>query len=468
MQQRPRRPRYPTAIRRPRQLRVEVTEERRRRPLIRPQSAPLLLVGAFALAIAIGTLLLSLPLSSADREWTPLVTALFTSTSAVCVTGLVVVDTGTYWSGFGHVVILALMQIGGLGFMTGAILLFLLFGWRVGMRERTVFREAMDLGRISGVVEIARRIVIFVLAVEAVGFVVLTVRFAFDEPLHRAAWWGLFHSVSGFNNAGFDLFGEFRSLRDHADAVTLMTISSLFVLGALGYLVFEEIRRRRKPGLSIDSRLILVTTLGLLAVGLFSILALEWRSTLDGMSVPEKVLNSWFHSATRTAGFSTVPVGEMNEATQFLNIALMFIGGASGSTAGGIKVGTFALLVLLVWATASGRQQVEAFGREVRRGDVDRALAVALLAIAFVFSIVMALSLTEEADFMSVLFEATSAFGTVGLSTGITPDLSTAGQLIVVLAMFIGRLGPLTLVLALAVRRRIQRRRLAEDRVRIG
>jgi trk system potassium uptake protein TrkH len=429
----------------------------------------MLLVLGFLAAIFIGTVLLITPLASEEREWTSPVIALFVATSAVCVTGLTPVDTATYWSGFGELVIMLLIQFGGLGFMTSATLLFLFFGWRVGLRERLFLSQTLDMGRIGGVVGLVRRAVIFTAVCETVGFVVLFARFAFDEPLGIAAWHGLFHSISAFNNAGFDLFGDFRSLTEHDDVVTLGTIGLLVVLGGLGFIVIENMLAWRRSRLSLDSKIVLRTTLALIVVGFFFVLVMEWNSTLAGRSFSEKVLQSLFTSAApRTAGFASLPTGEQTEETLFLTMALMFIGGASGSTAGGIKVGTFGILVVAALSAIAGRQHVEAAGREIRRTDIDRALAVVFLSVVLVFVVALALVRIEEIEFLPVIFEATSAFGTVGLSMGITPDLTDASLLILTATMFIGRLGPLTLVLALVERTRPERRRLPEEHVRIG
>ena len=453
-------------------MEVNVKERRRRPPILKTQATPFLLIGGFAVAILAGALLLSLPISAERGEWTSFLTALFTSTSAVCVTGLVVVDTGTYWSGFGEVVILLLMQIGGLGFMTSTILLFVLLGWKVGLRERLFLRESSGVevggGQMTGIAALVRRIAIFTVSVELIGFLILMSKFALDEPLGQAAWWGLFHSVSAFNNAGFDLFGDFSSLQERGDGVILMTISVLFVIGGLGYLVVEDLRQRRIGGYSVDTRLILWTSAVLVLLGVLAVLVFEWGATLEGRTGFSKLLHSWFHSTTRTAGFSSLDVSEMTDGTILVTMALMFIGGASGSTAGGIKVGTFSLLLVVIISAVMGRDRAQVFGREVRRTDIDRALTIALVAVALLFLTVLALTITEDAPFLYVLFEATSAFATNGLSTGLTPELSDLGRLIAVGAMFAGRLGPLTVVVALVQRRRLKQSRLAEERVRIG
>ena len=463
-------PRYPRTIRRTAPQSVEIeAEPRRRSRRFGVQAVPLLLIGGFALAILIGTILLTLPISSENGGWTSPIVALFVSTSAVCVTGLTPVDTGTYWSGFGQTVILILFQFGGLGFMTSATLLFLLFGWRLGIRERLFLSQTLDLGRMGGIVRLIRRMVVFAFVAEAIGFVILSARFLTDHSFGQAVWHGLFHSVSAFNNAGFDLFGEFSSLRTYDDPITLITITILVFFGAIGYLVFEDLRIRRQSPISLDTKIILRTTAALIAAGFLLILILEWNGVLAGRSFPDKMLQAGFQAvASRTSGFSSVPIPDFTDESLFSTMGFMFIGGASGSTAGGIKVATFGILVAAAVSAVAGREHVEAAGRELRRADIDRALALAFLAILLVFAFALVLARIEPAPFSHVMFEATSAFGTTGLSAGITPNLKDASLLILTSLMFIGRLGPLTLALALVQRSRPARRRLPEDRVRIG
>jgi trk system potassium uptake protein TrkH len=465
--------RYPRAVRLRRTPRESIAIEphRRRAPRVQAPSAPLLLIGGFALASLLGAIVLALPFSAADGTWTSPVVALFVSTSAVCVTGLTPVDTATHWSTFGQAVILVLVQVGGLGIMTSTTLLFLLFGWRLGIRERLLLSRSLDLGRMGGVVSLIRRAIVFAFVVEAAGFVILTVRFLFDEPVDTALWYGLYHSVSAFNNAGFDLFGNFSSLTGRDDPITLVTIGALILLGSISFIVVQDVLDRIRHGdrLALDSRIVLQATAGLIAAAFVLMLWLEWDGVLGGESLGGKLLHSGFLAfGSRTAGFSAVPTSEMDDAAHFTMLAFMFIGGASGSTAGGIKVGTFAILVAAALSTAAGREYVEANGREIRRADVDRALTLALVSVIFVFLTTLILAQTEVFDFLDIMFEATSAFGTTGLSTGITPELSDASLLLLTIAMLVGRLGPLTLALALVQRQRPSRRRMAEERVRIG
>ena len=424
----------------------------------------------FAVVILIGAVLLSLPISSASGRWTPFLVALFTSTSAVCVTGLVLVDTASYWSGFGHGVILALFQIGGVGFMISATALILLSGGRATIRERVLLREALGGGELGSVITLARNVIIFTLIAEVLGTIILTTRFLTEVDPPRALWWGLFHAVSGFNNAGFDLFGS-SLIGYHEDPVVLLTIAALFVTGALSYTVVEDLaKRRRFAPLALDSKLVLLTTALLAVAGTLALLFSERSNpaTLGAMDPGLRVLNAFFQAVGRTAGFSSLDIGAMTEEGLFVMMGLMFVGGAAGSTAGGVKVQTFSILLFAIISAARGLDEVVAFQRRVPQAQVMRALSVALLYIALVFAVSFLVNVAEHFIFHRVLFEAISALGTVGYSTGITPELSPAGQVILIASMFVGRLGPLTLVIALAARSRRMTFRWTEELIKIG
>jgi trk system potassium uptake protein TrkH len=441
----------------------------------RPPAPAVVLVVGFAALVAIGTILLMLPVAASDgAASTPLV-ALFTATSAVCVTGLTVVDTARHWSPFGHGVILILVQVGGFGFMAGStLLLFLLVGRRTGLRDRMLVQAstgALDLGSVGGLV---RRVAAFTIVAEGLGAIALAVAFAArGQDAAGAAWWGVFHSVSAFNNAGLDLVGDFRSLSPFADdAFVLVPIGLLILLGGLGFaIVGDVVGKRRWRRLALETKVVLLTTAALVAVGTVAIGVFEWSNpaTLGAMPESQRPLNALFEAATlRTAGFSVLPTGALAETTLFVVMVLMFIGGASGSTAGGIKVNTFSVLLIAIVSTVRGRPSAEAFGRRVPHVVVYRALSVALLSIAFVFVIGLGIEVVAGTPFVQTVFEAISAFGTVGASTGITPNLPDPARLILVLAMFGGRLGPLTLVLALAARDRPVPHRPAVEAMRIG
>ncbi|MBN2098574.1 MAG: Trk family potassium uptake protein [Dehalococcoidia bacterium] len=434
-------------------------------------------IWGFAAIIALGAILLMLPISRADPASVPLSKAfpdaLFTATSATCVTGLTVHETGTYWSPFGQAVILVLMQIGGFGFMASASLLLLAFGRSVGLREKLLIGESMGMQKLGGLVSLLMGIAFFTLFFEGIGAVIFYVRFSqdFSSPA-TALWHSLFHSVSSFCNAGFDIFGGGSLMGYNNDPLVLLTTAALIILGGMSFLVAWDIFRKRSfRRLSLDSKLVIVMTAALLAMGTIILLAMEYNNgnTLGSMPFSQKLLNAFFQSVTpRTAGFNVISVGMMTAYSLFFTIMLMFVGGASGSTAGGVKVSTFGVLIATVWSSLKGKEHAEAFGRELRPQQIHRALAVAMLSLGLVAVVVLILTITEDQDFIKLLFETVSAFGTVGLSTGITPALTMAGKFIIIVTMFAGRLGPLTLALSLVQGQRVTEYRYPQDQVRIG
>ena len=460
--------------RQPEQFTVKAPKRTRRAP-----SPALSLLLLFVVLIAVGTGLLMLPIATAEGQSTALIDAFFTATSAACVTGLVVVDTATHWSPFGQVVILALIQVGGFGIMAGStLLLMIVLGRRTSLRDRIVVQESLGGLQLGSVIGLVKRIAIFTVVAEVLGAVILSIAFTSGpeagppgDPL--GIWWGIFHSISAFNNAGFDLTGGFRSLTPFVDDwIVLLTIAILLSLGGLGFaIVGDAMAKRRWSRMALETKLVLSTTAALLVAGTVLVGFTEWSNpaTLGSLPGEQRMLNALFESATlRTAGFTALDTGAFAEATLFIVMALMFIGGASGSTAGGIKVNTFSVLLVTILSTVRGQPSTVAFGRRIQHGVVYNALAVALLAIAWVFVTGLGLTLTTDATFVQTLFEAVSAFGTVGASTGITPELSDPARIITAVAMFAGRLGPLTLVLALAARQRSVLYRPAVEQVRIG
>ncbi|WP_203335548.1 TrkH family potassium uptake protein [Nocardioides limicola] len=430
-------------------------------------------VTAFAVVIAVGTALLMLPWARTGPEAASFVEALFTSTSAVCVTGLIIVDTPTYWSPFGQVVILALIQVGGFGIMTMASLLGLIVARRLGLRSRLTAAaetKAMGIGDIRSVlVGVAKITIVFEAATALFLWVRLMV--GYDEGVGRAAYLAVFHSISAFNNAGFALYEDSLE-RFVTDAWICLPIAVAVICGGLGFPVIMELSRRVAPRhWSIHTKLTLSMTVVLLVGGTVFMAASEWRNqaTLGGLDTPYKLMASFFHSVMpRTAGFNSLDVGAMNEGTWLGTIVLMFIGGGSAGTAGGIKVTTFVILLFVIIAEVRGQQQVNAFDRRIGERVQRQALTVALLSVAAVVAASLALLEMTDHTFGRVLFEATSAFATVGLSTGITDDLPAAGHLLLVGLMFLGRLGPITLVSALALRERQIRHTLPEERPIIG
>ncbi|MGV0742375.1 TrkH family potassium uptake protein [Mycolicibacterium sp. XJ870] len=429
---------------------------------------------AFLVAIAAGTVLLMLPVSRAGEGSAPPMTALFTSTSAVCVTGLIVEDTPVYWSGFGQAVILGLFQIGGFGIMTGATLLGLLVTQRIRLRDRLVAQlETKTLG-LGNVTSVLRLVLLATVTVELAVMAILTVRLrsAYHETWGEALWHGMFQAVSAFNNAGFSTYSD--SLMGFvADPLVVIPIMAAIVLGGLGFPVLYELRRdlRRPSRWSVHTKITLAAT-GLLLVGGFgAILWSEWTNpgTLGSLGTGDKMLASAFHSVSaRTAGFNTLDVGAFTTETLVVHDGLMFIGGGSAGTAGGIKVTTFFLLAFVIWAEIRGDPDTNAFGRRIPVAAQRQALTVALLGLAFVALGTMALLTLTDFELSVVLFEAASAFATVGLSTGITPDLPAPAQGVLIVLMFVGRVGSITVATALALRSRQRLYRFPEERPIVG
>ncbi|WP_242868905.1 TrkH family potassium uptake protein [Desulfotomaculum copahuensis] len=430
-----------------------------------------ILVLGFAGVILAGALLLMLPVSTMPGRQTGFLTALFTATSAVCVTGLVVVDTGTHWTAFGQVVILVLIQVGGLGFMSMATLFFVFMGRRIGLRERLVIQESLNQVNVAGVVRLVRAVLIFTVITEGFFALVLAARWSFDYGWQRGLWLGVFHAVSAFNNAGIDIIGGFRSLTGYVnDPVITLSVAFLIILGGLGFAVVLELYNfRRTRRLSVHARLVLRVTASLLLGGTVLFALLEWRNVLGSLPLYGKLLASFFQAVVpRTAGFNSVDIAALGDATLFLMIILMFIGASPGSTGGGIKTTTFGVLGITVWSMAGGREDVELFRRRIPPWQVYKALTVFLLSVFLVVLVSLLLCITERSRFLEALFETTSAFGTVGLSMGLTPHLSPAGRVLIILTMFAGRLGPLTLAYALAQRRRKSAVRYPEEKIMVG
>jgi trk system potassium uptake protein TrkH len=431
-----------------------------------------IVVAAFGVAVLLGTLLLALPVCQAQGQGADLLTALFTATSAVCVTGLTVVDTQRYWSPEGQVVILALIQVGGFGIMTLASLLALFVSRRLGLRTRiTAAAETKSVG-IGDVRAVLKGVFLITVVVEGLTAVVLTGRFLTSgQSPGRATWLGVFHAVSAFNNAGFSLWGD-NLTRYLTDAWVLVPVSLAVIVGGIGFPVILELSRRARPRRwSLHTKLTLTMTALLLVGGTVFVAISEWDNTrtIGTLDPAHKVLAGFFGAVQpRTAGFNAWDYSQITQETKLGTVLLMFVGGGSAGTAGGLKVTTFILLLFVIIAEVRGEPQVSAFDRRIEPRVIRQALTVALLGVAAVVGSTMVL--TELTDFAipDVMFEATSAFSTVGLSTGITPNMGVPGQLVLVGLMFVGRLGPITLVSALALRERTRRYSLPEGAPLIG
>ncbi|NGO71568.1 TrkH family potassium uptake protein [Streptomyces boncukensis] len=434
-------------------------------------------VVAFALAALSGAALLALPVATADSQAAEPVDALFTSVSALCVTGLVTVDTGTYWSDFGEAVILGLIQVGGFGIMTLASLLAVLVSGRLRLRMQLTAQAETKTLRMGDVRRVLLGVAGTTLIVElsTAALLALRFRYRYDMAIGDAVYQAVFHAVSAFNNAGFSLYSDSLT-RYQNDPFVELPVACAVILGGIGFPVLLELLRHRTRSRgprrwSLHTKLTLVTTGSLLFAGAVLTALLEWGNadTLGPLGTGSKLLNAFFHSAmSRTAGFNAIDVGSMEPSTLLSTVILMFIGGGSAGTAGGIKVTTFAVLGVAILAEVRGEPTSGVMGRKLAPHVLRQALTVVLLGMGLVTAATLALLTVVEAPFEYVLFEAVSAFGTVGLSAGITSDLGTAGDLIIVMLMFVGRLGPVTLVSALALRERSRRYELPEERPIIG
>jgi len=427
---------------------------RLKRSLLRPiQVLPL----GFFLIILLGTGLLMLPAASTDGPL-PFFDALFTATSATCVTGLVVADTGLDFTGFGQAVILLLIQVGGLGFMSMAALLFRALGRRVSLTERLVMAEAMNADRLQGVLELVLRAVKITAMIELAGAALLAVRFVPQMGAAKGLWFALFHAVSAFCNAGFDLMGNYASLTGYVgDPYVNLIVMALIVLGGLGFTVIADCCGGRNRRFPLHGKLVLTITGILIVLGALLTLLLEWSNpaTLGPLSTGDKVLAGFFQSVTlRTAGFNTIDQGSLRDATKFLSVVLMFIGASPAGTGGGVKTTTVALLLLGVWSVIKNREDINLFRRRIPWGLVRRALAITTILLAAVLLttiLLLAIEVNGPAGSMGLadmLYESASAYGTAGLSVGVTAVVSPLSRVLLMLGMFMGRVGPLTLALS--------------------
>lgn len=429
----------------------------------------------FAAIILIGTLLLMLPVATKSGERTDFLTALFTATSATCVTGLVVVDTKTYWSVFGQIVIMLLIQVGGLGIMTMSTLFALILGRKITFKERLVMQEAFNTNSLGGIVKFAKYILMVSFLFESIGAIILTLRFLPQMGLKKAVYYGLFHSISAFNNAGFDLMGNFRSLTGYvSDWVVNLVIMGLIIFGGLGFYVLLDIYEHRHFNkFTLHSKIVITITLFLITIGTLLIFLFEYNNpkTLKPLDFPTKILAALFQAVTpRTAGFNTLSLSDMTIASKFLTIILMFIGASPAGTGGGIKTTTFAVILYTVLSVIKGEEETVLYKRTISRNIVYKAVAISFISVFIIFSVTMVLSITETSNFLTILYETISAFGTVGLSLGLTLELTTVGRIVIIFTMYTGRIGPLTLALALAQRQKKPKpiMKYVEEKIMVG
>ena len=432
---------------------------------------------AFAGIILLGALLLCLPVASRDGKSCGFLPALFTSTSSTCVTGLVMFDTYTQWSGFGQAVIISLIEVGGLGFMTAAAMVVFLLRRKVGLKQRMLMAQALSVSDMESVVKLQKWVIFGSLGIQLLGALVLMLRFLPQYGLEQAVKWGIFHSVSAFCNAGFDIFGALQPGSSVAvfqnDPVVLITLMVLIIVGGLGFFVWEEVvRLHRFRKFSVYTKLVLITSFVLLVGGALVFMLLEWNNpgTLGNLSTGDKVTNAFFQSTTlRTAGFASVDQGALTEGGKAVSLFLMLIGGSSGSTAGGLKTVTFVVLLLFVWHRARGKQSVHVFHRSIAGDKIMDAMTIALIMILLAFVGATVICATSDISFTDSLFESVSALATVGLTTGVTTALSVPAQLIIILFMYFGRVGILTISLGFLMGNRAEERfQYAQTNLLIG
>ena len=438
---------------------------------------PQIVVLVFLALVLTGSALLCLPVCSKSGQPTDFLTALFTATSATCVTGLIQVDTGTYWSGFGQAVISLLIQIGGLGFMTIATIFFLALRRRIGLRQRMVLAQGLGISSMSGVVRYVRNVIFGTFAVEGVGALILFFRFLPEFGFGPALWYGVFHSISAFCNAGFDILADVSYggsiARYVTDPVVNLTLMALIVIGSLGFTVWGEMRRERRfSRLSVYAKLVIIITAILIFGGAALFALLEWNNqeTIGTFTAGGKLIASLFQSVTlRTAGFASFNQDALTEASKALSCLLMFVGGSSGSTAGGVKTVTMGIVILSAVSTMRGKRRVTIFRRAISQQDVASASSLAMLVLNLSLIGAAVITVCDHCSFINAVYETLSALCTVGLTTGITSSLCAASKLILIVFMFFGRVGIMTIGIGFMMGSRAQERvEYAETKLMIG
>lgn len=433
---------------------------------------PQVLALGFLSLILIGSILLNLPIASSSGTSIGYVNSLFTSASAVCVTGLTVLNTAKDFTPFGQVIIITLIQFGGLGIMTLATVGYIIMGKKISFKERLMIKEQLNTESIQGIVKLTKKVIGYTFFLEMMGSLLLALRFVPMFGFEKGLAFSIFHAISAYCNAGFDIFGDSLIIFQN-DYYVLLILSLLIILGGLGFTVYADLLAKDKlRKLTLHSKVVLIMTGSLLIIGTLSFLLFESSNpgTLGSMNFPSRLANSFFQSVSpRTAGFYSVDMSKIRETTIFSTIMLMFIGGSPGSTAGGIKTTTFACLLLTTISVVKGEEDVNCLNRRLPFETIKRAVSIFLIGLAIVFSTAIILTITDSSlKFINLLFESTSAFGTVGLSAGITDKLSTLGRLVITLTMYIGRVGPLTMAYAFAKRNKKRDFRNAPGNLMVG
>lgn len=446
----------------------------RKKNLLKTISPTRIIVSSFALIIFTGACLLTLPVASNNGRSIGFLDALFTATSATCVTGLVIADTLTQWTVFGQIVILLLIQAGGLGIVTLATFFSVLLGRKISMKGKILAQESISDYSFADVLRMIKSVILITVTVEMIGALLLATSFV---PKYGA--WGIymsvFHAVSAFCNAGFDIIGGYRSLTQfNGDPVVIYTIALLIITGGLGFIVWKDLYDyRRTKTLYLHTKLVLIISASLIVFGALYFFIGEYANpkTMGPLNLFEKINAAVFHSVTcRTAGYNSLPLNDMSEMSKIITILLMFIGAAPGSTGGGIKVTTFGILVMAVISNIRGNDETVVLKRRVPQVVVNKALSIAGLSMILIFIMTAVIVSVEHLPFINVLYEATSAFGTVGLSTGITPHLHGISKLMLIFTMFLGRVGPLSFAVAIAMRehRKLQNAVYPEGKIMVG
>ena len=448
-----------------------------KRNRLRDISPMKLILGGYCLIILVGSILLALPVSTREGVWTPLTDCFFTATSATCVTGLIRFDTFTHWSLFGQLVILGMIQIGGIGFMTVAILALILMRRKIGLSERSLMQNSISAPQLGGIIHMTKFIALGTLVFEALGALLLSFSFVPRFGWKKGVYFSVFHSISAFCNAGFDLMGgttgQFSSLTGYVgDWYVNIVIMLLIFIGGLGFFVWYDLGSKRfcLRKLNLQSKMVLSISIGLVVIGTIGFMLLEYHSSAyEGMSVGEKLLASLFQSVTaRTAGFNTTDYTGMSEAGIFFMIQLMLVGGSTGSTAGGIKTTTFWVLCISIFTTFFRKKNIEAFGRRLEEGITRTASCIFMTYLLMTTTVAILISAMEGLPLLTCLFESVSAMATVGLTLGITPSLGMVSKLLLAFLMLCGRVGSITMLLAFSNDKRASSSRLPLEKVQVG
>lgn len=431
---------------------------------------PMVLSLGFAILITTGGLLLSLPFFTKSGQATPLVDSLFVAASASCVTGLTPVNTFEHWNTYGHILIIILIQIGGLGVMSLASIIPLILGKKIGMKSRQILKEQLNVESLEGMIVLFKYVLAFTFGTEVLGAILLSIKFVPLYGAGKGVWYAVFHSISAFCNAGFDILGDsIFPFRD--DLLINLTLCALVIVGGLGFVVTSELFRRRSfKKLSTHSKLVLMVTAILLVLGTVMFLFLENEDgVLQYETLKGSILESFFQSVVaRTAGFYSVDLSKIKDSTALMLMGLMFVGGSPGSTAGGIKTTTLGVLVLSTHAVVRGESEPVVFGRHIGTETVRKALAIFLVSIVIILSVSFMLTITESAPLVDILYETVSALATVGASKGITPHLTDAGKNLITLCMYLGRIGPMTMAFAFGMKAKKSLIRYPESFISIG